>query len=67
MFLSDCERASCFVKTHSINPECDPSRPVTPSCVIRQDHGYKQLRDIVTHRDKTWKEKCMFNVLDQWK
>lgn len=39
--------------THRINPECDPSRPVAPSRVIRQDHRHEQLRDIVAHGDET--------------
>lgn len=45
------------INTHRINPECDPSRPVTPSCIIRQDHRYEQLRDIIAHGDETWREK----------
>lgn len=40
-------------KTYGVNTESDPSRPVTPSCVIRQNDGYEKLRDVVTHCDET--------------
>ncbi|KYM97276.1 hypothetical protein ALC62_12009, partial [Cyphomyrmex costatus] len=40
-------------KTYGVNTESDPSRPVTPSCVIRQGDGYEKLRDVVTHCDET--------------
>lgn len=40
-------------KTYGVNTKSDPSRPVTPSCVIRQNDGYEKLRDVVTNCDET--------------